>query len=415
MSADVLTCDFLVIGGGVIGLTMALELKSRHSDAKVVVLEKEPTSGAHASGRNSGILHAGFYYSSDSLKARLTRDGNREWRDYCETRGLDINHCGKLVVARDEHELDGLHELMRHGRTNHVELELISAQQAREIEPRVITHEHALWSPTTASVDPAAIMASLVDDVRRKNIDLRLGEAFIKHDPGTGKLWSSRQIYSAGYIVNAAGLHADRVAGHFGFSRDHRIIPFKGLYLYPEAGSYRPATNIYPVPDLKHPFLGVHFTVTVNGETKIGPTAVPALWRENYQGLQSFSVNEFFEIFAREAELFAFNRFDFRSLALRELRKYRQKYMIECAARMLDGVPGMGFGQWGNAGIRAQLVNIRDKALEMDFRVEGDDHSLHVLNAVSPAFTCAFPFARYLADRIETLANSQPGSADTIQ
>ncbi|MCS3902444.1 L-2-hydroxyglutarate oxidase LhgO [Methylohalomonas lacus] len=361
------------------------------------------------------MLHAGFYYSSDSLKARLTRDGNREWRAYCEIKGLRINHCGKLVVAHDEHDRAGLHELMQRGQDNNVELELVSAKQASDIEPRVKTHEQAIWSPTTSSVDPAAIMDSLVDDVRDQDIQLRLDEAFIKYDPETGKLGSSRQTYSAGYIVNAAGLHADRVAGHFGFSRDHRIIPFKGLYLSPGAGSYRPATNIYPVPDLRHPFLGVHFTVTVDGETKIGPTAVPALWRENYQGLQNFSLNEFFEIFAREAELFAFNRFDFRALALRELRKNRRKYMVECAARMLDGVPAMGFAKWGNAGIRAQLVNTRDKVLEMDFRVEGDDRSLHVLNAVSPAFTCAFSFARYLADRMETLANSQPAPADTIQ
>ena len=146
--------DFLVIGGGVIGVNVACELKRRYPDCSILLIEKERDLGQHASGRNSGILHAGFYYSADSLKARFTREGNALMKAHCDAHGLWVNRCGKLVVARDEADLAGLDELFRRGRVNGVELEMISREEAHEIEPRVKTHERALWSPTTATVDP---------------------------------------------------------------------------------------------------------------------------------------------------------------------------------------------------------------------------------------------------------------------
>jgi len=398
------TADFLIIGAGVVGLTAALELRRRYPDAAITVIDKEKTLAAHGSGRNSGVLHAGFYYTADSLKARFTRDGNRLWQDYCDEKGLRINRCGKLVVAADATEVDGLRELKRRGERNGVELHWMTAAEAREVEPRVKTHEYALFSPATASLDPTEAMAALHRDCLDQGVSVRLGVAYAGVDPARRSVHTDDGVVKAGYALNAAGLYADRIARDFGFSRDHRILPFKGLYLYPDKGSYRPRVNIYPVPNLKHPFLGVHFTSTVNGDTKIGPTAIPALWREHYAGMANFRASELAEVLAREAELFAFNRFGFRSLAFEEVRKYRRRYMIDGAARMLEGVETMGFRHWGKPGIRAQLIDIRRKALEMDFRTEGDGWSLHVLNAVSPAFTCAFPFAGYLADQMENLA-----------
>jgi L-2-hydroxyglutarate oxidase LhgO len=150
--------DFLVIGGGIMGISLALETKRRFRDATVVLIEKEPACGMHASGRNSGVLHAGFYYTADSLKARLTVDGNRELTDYCLARGLPINRCGKLVVARSEAELVGLDELARRGMVNGVKLETVNAEEARRLEPRVRTVDRALFSPMTSSGDPVAVV-----------------------------------------------------------------------------------------------------------------------------------------------------------------------------------------------------------------------------------------------------------------
>src|SRR3989344_802671 len=165
-----LKVDTLIIGAGVIGITIAIELKKRFPDQTIVIIEKESVAGFHASGRNSGVLHAGFYYTADSLKARFCRDGNRAMTTYCEERGLRINKCGKLVVARNADDLPGLDELLRRGQANGVELHAISRKEAEEIEPRVKTCERALFSPTTSSVDPREVMAALVRDAQAASI-----------------------------------------------------------------------------------------------------------------------------------------------------------------------------------------------------------------------------------------------------
>lgn len=391
--------DFLVIGGGVIGLGLALEMRRRHPDARVMVLEKEEACGLHASGRNSGVLHAGFYYTADSLKARFTRDGQRAMAAYCEERGLGINRCGKLVVARSEEDLAGLDELLRRARANGVEVHEVSAAEARELEPRARTVERALWSPSTASVDPAEVMASLARDAAAAGVEVRAGTRYLGRT-ADGVLTSGGKV-SAGYVVNAAGLYADRIARDFGFSEDFRILPFRGLYLYADAGDGFLRRHVYPVPELRYPFLGVHFTVTAAGRVKIGPTALPALWREHYGGLDGFRWDEFLEVGRRVAGLLRADDFEFRTLARRELPKGWKQRLVRLASGLVSGpIDRLGW-RWGKPGIRAQLVNVRERKLEMDFRYEGDDRSFHVLNAVSPAFTCAFPFAGHVLDQID--------------
>jgi len=395
------TVDFLVIGAGIIGLNLALQLKARLADSRVCLIEKEPEPGMHASGRNSGVLHAGFYYTSDSMKARFCREGNQYLTDYCLERGLPINRCGKLVVASDTSELLGLNELFRRGQVNGVELIEVSEAEVREIEPRVITYQKALYSPSTATVSPSAIIKELIKDVEVSGVEIRTNTAFLGCDGNIVK--TSQGDIDAGYVINAAGLYADKIALSYGFSQDYRILPFKGLFLYADHRSVALNTNIYPVPNLKHPFLGVHFTVDVEGQTKIGPTAIPALWREQYGGMQNFNFSEMMDILSRDIGLFIGNNFGFREVAFEELRKQSRQRMVKLAGHMVEGVSRDGYVKWGKPGIRAQLVNIRNKALEMDFRFEGDNRSFHVLNAVSPAFTCSMPFSRFLADEIEKL------------
>src|SRR3989344_2953905 len=394
-------CDLLVIGGGVIGLCLALEASRRYPTSRITIVEKEAQCGWHASGRNSGVLHAGFYYTADSLKARFTRDGNRALTTYCEERVLRINKCGKLVIARNADDLPGLDELLRRGHANGVELHAIGRNEAEEIEPRVKTHERALFSPTTSSVDPREVMASLVRDAQAASIDILTGTRYLGQ--GQNGVMTSNGGIATGYVINAAGLYADRIARDFGFARDYRILPFKGLYLYANEGANAVRTNIYPVPDLANPFLGVHYTVTADHKVKIGPTAAPAFWREHYTGIANINLVELGEIVAREAGLFLRNDFGFRHLALSELRKYSKKRMVSMAACLATSVDPRNYTDWGQPGVRAQLLNIRERRLEMDFRFEGDDRSFHVLNAVSPAFTCSLPFSHYLFDHIERL------------
>ena len=393
------TTDFLVVGGGIIGIAIARELRQRHPDLAVTVLEKESACGLHASGRNSGVLHAGFYYTADSLKARFTRDGNRALAAYCDAKGLPLNRCGKLVVARTAADHPQMDELLRRGVANGVTLESITEAEARAIEPRVKTCERAIWSPATATADPGALLVAMRGDAEREGIAFALADGFRRRRGD--EVESARTTWRAGYVVNAAGLHADRIARQYGFSERYRILPFKGLYLYGDdaGGPFR--TNIYPVPDLRNPFLGVHFTVTVDGHAKIGPTAIPAFWREQYAGLSGFDARDLAEIAALQSGLLFSAGFEFRRLAVEEMRKYRRRHLVALAGELATDVKPEHWRRWGRAGIRAQLLDIRTRKLEMDFVIEGDRRSMHVLNAVSPGWTCSLPFASYVVDAIE--------------
>src|SRR5712671_1919644 len=174
------TADFLVVGGGIVGLSIAREWKRRFGDAKVALVEKEPECGLHASGRNSGVIHAGFYYTADSLKAKFTRDGNRTLTDYCESKKIPVNKCGKLVVARNAEELPQLDELLRRGQANGVKLDSITAAEARKIEPRVKTFERAIFSPTTSTADPVRVLQAMKQDAVSDGIVIHQNAAYLK-------------------------------------------------------------------------------------------------------------------------------------------------------------------------------------------------------------------------------------------
>lgn len=393
------TCDFLVIGGGVIGLSIARELRRRRPDTHVLLIEKEPTCGAHASGRNSGVLHAGFYYSPDSLKARFTRLGNERLTAYCEEKRIPLNKCGKLVVAKDANDLPSIDELLRRGQVNGIELQTMTEDEVKFIEPRVKTYQRALFSPRTSTVNPLLVVEAMQQDAIREGVEVQCGTAYQGRKTDTVRTNNDR--IKAGYVVNAAGLYADKIAMDYGFSEKYRILPFKGLYLYSDEPPGAIRTNIYPVPDLRNPFLGVHFTITANGKAKIGPTAIPALWRENYEGMGNFNFGELVEVASRGLGLLMGAGFDFRRLAMEEIAKYSRSRMVSLASLLAEGVEERNYRIWGRPGIRAQLLDITKKKLEMDFVLEGDDRSIHVLNAVSPAFTCSLPFADHVCDRID--------------
>ena len=393
------TSDFLVIGGGIIGINVARQLKRQFSDATVTVIEKENHCGAHASGRNSGVLHAGFYYSPESLKAKFTRLGNKRLTEYCESKQIPMNRCGKLVVAKDCSEHPALDELLRRGKVNDIDLQAITEEEAKAIEPRVKTCQRALFSPTTSTVDPTKVLQSMTSDAIDEGVQVRCGVQYLKKTQEG--IFTSAGTFKVGYLINAAGLYADKIAKDFGFSENYKILPFKGLYLYSDEPRGAIRTNIYPVPDLRNPFLGVHVTVTSEGKAKIGPTAIPAFWREQYSGFENFSVQEFMDLTLRQMHLIGFSNFDFKKLAFQELRKYSRSHLVTLASALLDGVQPEHYTSWGRPGIRAQLVNMKEKSLQMDFVLEGDDKSMHILNAVSPGFTCSIPFSEYVCERIQ--------------
>jgi L-2-hydroxyglutarate oxidase LhgO len=241
-------------------------------------------------------------------------------------------------------------------------------------------------------------MQAMKKDAINEDVKLHCGVRYL--GSSKGKVKTSQGTYAVGYVVNAAGLYADHIARDYGFSEHYRILPFKGLYLYSNEQPGAIRTNIYPVPDLKNPFLGVHFTVAANGKAKIGPTAIPVLWREQYVGVENFRFNEFVDVTLRGLRLLTNSTFDFRMLAIKEMSKYSKTRMVSLASELAEGVRAEHYTNWGRPGIRAQLINTKKQKLEMDFVLEGDDKSMHVLNAVSPAFTCSIPFSEHVCKQI---------------
>ncbi len=386
--------NYIIIGAGVMGLSIARALRQSQPGASILILDKEEDVGAHSSGRNSGVLHAGFYYTADSLKARFTVQGARAIKDYCQAKKIPVNVCGKLVVAMDAAELALLQELERRGQRNGSNVSLIDAAEARVHEPGIFTHKKALYSPDTASVDPLDILVALKDDLMNAGVEFVFEARFLRHSGMT--VMTNQGEYAGKKIINCAGLYADRVAHDYGLGQAYTMIPFKGLYLKYARNKTDVHMNVYPVPNLKNPFLGVHFTKTVDGTIKIGPTAIPAFWRENYALTHRFHPGEMAEILCEEARLFMGNNFGFRDLAIEEMRKYERKYFISLAQKLIPAIDPNGFGEFTRPGIRAQLLDRHRRALVQDFVVEADKISVHILNAVSPAFTCAFPFAAYV-------------------
>lgn len=389
--------DFLIIGGGVMGLATARALKARFPAASIAIIEKEDHVAEHASGRNSGVLHAGFYYSADSLKARFCREGNAAWKAYAKEHGLRLNECGKVVVAVDEEDRQMLHELMRRGEANNVALELIDTKRLAEIEPNAKSFEQAIYCPSSAVVDPREMCGHLARTLFDQGVMLLTSHPYIRRISGNS-VQAGKETISAGKIINCAGVYADKIAQDFGHSRNFTIIPFKGIYLS-WRGTAQPLKRlVYGVPNLANPFLGVHFGIRVDGTTRLGPTAIPAFWRENYRGMENFNVAEAAQIAGWEAKLFATNAFNFRALAFKEMRKYMRSHMTAIAGKMVQGFDMRQFCVWDRPGIRAQLLDTRSLQLVQDFVVEGDKDTVHVLNAVSPAFTCSLPFAQWMAD-----------------
>jgi len=387
--------DFVVVGAGVIGVSIARELRRRHR-ARIVVIEKEPSPGRHASGRNSGVLHAGVYYKAGTLKARLCVDGNRRMREYCLAKRIPLNENGKVIVARSIEELRSLRELYVRSHSNGVNVELVDTAALKDIEPCAKTIEQALYVKDTAVVNPQRVMEALVADAVEEGIEFRFDCAWLARD-GQDIAKTSQGSIAYGHLVNCAGLFADKVAHQFEVGRDYRILPFRGqFYRLRSESKVQVRGNIYPVPDLRNPFLGVHFTRRPEGEVTVGPSALPLLGREQYRGLAGANVSDGLAMTKYLLRLFCRNRDHFRSIAWRELTKisragfYREAEGLAVGFEPGDLLPGK------EPGIRAQLVDTRKAELLSDFVIEPGPRSTHVLNAVSPAFTSSAPFAEHV-------------------
>lgn len=401
------TVDLAVIGAGVVGLALADAWLARNPGDRVLVLDKEDAAGEHASGRNSGVLHAGFYYAPDTLKAQLTRRGNQQLREFCHERGIPILESGKVVVTQSPEEIPRIDQLFERGIANGCTLEIIDEAQLAEIEPLARTHGKALWSPLTAVSSPTGVTRALADRVVDRGGEVRLSTTVSHAEPGWIVLNGNERV-AAGHMINAAGVYAERVAQWFGVGMDYRMLPFKGLYLYGNWPKGKLRRHVYPVPDLRNPFLGVHVTVTVDGMAKLGPTAIPAMWREDYGDISNIIPKELFEIARLYPKFLTSKHHDVPGLLKSEVPKYIRRYLVKQAQRLVPSVSYADFKKRGRPGVRAQLLHVPTKKLEMDFVVEPGEKSTHMLNAVSPAWTSSLAVGEYVVDQIHSDGFTRP-------
>ena len=390
----------LIIGTGIVGLTIVRKLVETGFD-NIGIIEKEPDVGYHASGRNSGVLHAGIYYAPDSFKATSCLRGNLRMQKYCREKGLPIENTGKVIVARNESELPVLHELFKRAEANGAKVDLIDEKALESIEPNAKTFKQAIYSHYTAVVDPKKVLQALKADlVKSGRVRFFFGHCF-RGLKGSSTIITNRGDIRYKYLINAAGAYSDRIAKAFGLGNHFRLIPFKGIYhKLVEDRSHLVKGSIYPVPDIRNPFLGVHFTRNVYGQVYLGPTAIPAFGRENY-GLIHGIDREGPKILFNDAQLF-FHNDKFRNVALTEPRKYLFPWFFRDAARLVKHLKPDDVEPSPKAGIRAQLVDWRTKELVQDFCLLKNNSSLHILNPVSPAFTSSMDLADKIVREFET-------------
>jgi len=397
------TFDIAIVGGGVIGLATAHQILKRQPGLQVVVLEKESAVATHASTRNSGVLHAGFYYSPDSMKASLTARGNTMLRKFCHENGVPVLACGKVVLALDSAQEVALNELHRRGIANGVDVRLIDSAELARLEPLAARAEVALWSPNTAVADPNLVAEALLTQVKARGAQVQVGckvEAVDVLSSGVVLGLSNGGAVQANHVINCAGLYADKLAHQFGVGLEYAVLPFRGLYVYGNWPKGRLQRHVYPVPDARNPFLGVHATVTANGGVKIGPTAIPGFWREHYRGVGGWSPNEFADVARLLPRFFASDPKMTAGLLASEAPKVMKRSIVQAAAKLVPSVNSRDFKRWGPAGVRAQLVHRDSGKLEMDFIVREGERSTHVLNAVSPAWTSSFAVGDYVTEKV---------------
>ncbi|HEY8869337.1 MAG TPA: L-2-hydroxyglutarate oxidase [Candidatus Limnocylindrales bacterium] len=393
--------DVAIVGGGIVGLASAQRLLEARPDLRVAIIEKEAELASHQSGHNSGVVHAGLYYPPGSLKARLCLDGKAALEAFCEAREIPLQQVGKLVVALSDEELPRLEAIHERATANRVPgLEMIGPERIREIEPHA-AGIRALWSPTTGIVDFQRVALAYADDVRKRGGVIETGTAVtgLEEVAEGVVVTAAKGEFVAGRVVTCAGMWSDRVAALTGDAGSDapRIVPFRGDYytLTPDAANLVRGL-IYPVPDPRFPFLGVHFTRRIDGQVWAGPNAVLAFARAGYRR-RDISIPDLLGTLTYPGFLRVAGRYLRTGLA----EMWRDFWKPAFLAELRRYVPELQSDQisFGPSGVRAQAL-ARDGTLLDDFDFGGSGRILHVRNAPSPAATSSLAIGSLIADRV---------------
>lgn len=390
--------DVVVVGGGIIGLATAMKLKAeKYPRWRIAVVEKDSELAGHQTGHNSGVIHSGIYYRSDSQKARFCVSGVKALLHFCDENEIEYNQCGKVIVAADESEVGRLQNLHERGMANGVEgLEMIGPERLKELEPHV-AGVRALWAPSTGIINYRNVAWVYAMRFQQAGGDVFTNAPVHRIDryPDGLVLETSNGALRAKHLINCAGLYADRVARMMGENVDVRIIPFRGEYytLRPES-QHLVSGLVYPVPDPRFPFLGVHYTRNIHGQVEAGPNAVLALKREGYRK-RDVDLAELWETLTYPG----FWKMSMRywRMGLGELhRSYSKKVFVRDLQRLIPEIQDTDLAP-GGAGVRAQAVS-RTGALLDDFSIIRGREAVHVLNAPSPGATSSLAIGDHIAE-----------------
>jgi (S)-2-hydroxyglutarate dehydrogenase len=396
------TYDVAVVGAGIVGLCLARELNVRHPDLRVVVIEKEAHTGAHQTSHNSGVIHGGIYYKPGSLKAQLCVEGGRLLEEFCSLHDVRHQRVGKLIVALTPDEIPRLDELERRGHANRTPglRRLDGSAAIQEVEPNV-EGLAALHAPNTGVVDYGQVARALETDLRLRGVDILLGQrvtGLTRRDGRTIIDFGGSQL-AVGVAMVCGGAWSDRLAVSAGAARDPRIIPFRGAYLY-LAEPYSDVVRgmIYPVPDPRLPFLGVHVTKHIDGRVSLGPTAMLVMSRTAYHPLR-LNPRDALETLKWPGTWRMARRFWRTGMKELRLATSRRAFLHECA-RYVPNLRDAALENGTFSGIRAQAVSRRGELID-DFVFSETPGAWHVRNAPSPAATSSFAVARYLANQFD--------------
>ncbi len=394
--------EAVIIGGGMIGLSSANQLIEKKITNSILIIDKEKKLGIHSSGRNSGVLHAGLYYEPNSLKAKVCVAGAKRLKSWVLERSLPINQCGKLIIPTREDLDSQLEVLASRGKANGAKVEFWDKNQVNELVPDAsCLTGRALWSPNTAVVNPIKVINKLQEELSSKGVKFIFSEPqWSVYEKGKAIQLTNNETINYGHLINCAGLQADRVAHKFKIGEEFILIPFKGVYYQIKLKSdLKIATNLYPVPDLNLPFLGVHFTPNHDQTLiSIGPTASFAFGRENYRGRQGIEPLISIENLKILSSQYIFNRGGFRKYVHEQAFLSMQGPFLEAAKKLIPKIKSGDIELSSKVGIRSQLFNKKMMKLENDFICKNGKNSTHILNAISPAFTASFALADFIID-----------------
>jgi L-2-hydroxyglutarate oxidase LhgO len=391
--------DSIIIGAGIVGISLGIAIQEKMSNSRVLILDKEEKPGIHASGRNSGVLHAGFYYSPDSLKAKFCRLGNFELKKFCKENNLEILETGKVVVCQEIKDVARLENLFTRGIENGVEIEILEASKLSSIEPAAQTIDKFIWSPTTAVGNPKQVISKLAEKFEQLGGTFQFNSKVILKDKGNEIVIEVQNTtYSSKRIINSAGAYASDLAKQVQVGNQYVCLPFLGAYKKSFIAKSNPKRLIYPVPNPINPFLGVHTTNTLNNEIKIGPTAFPIIGKEQYRLSDGFAPKELHDFYRASKSLLKSQEVDLIGLAREEFSKLFTKPLLRKTTKLSESLSDNKMWKKYPAGIRAQIINTQTNSIEMDYIIESDKNVVHILNAVSPGWTSAIPFARWVVE-----------------